>query len=83
MICVLAIPVYRVGSPLGGWSEIFFFSAMKSGTNWSPRFAVYGDLGNVNPQSLPRLQDETEKGHFDAILHVGKGTFNLRSAEKS
>ena len=72
-MCFLAIVVYRVGSPFAGWSELFFFTAMQSGTDWSPRFAVYGDMGNVNAQSIPRLQDETERGHFDAILHVGKG----------
>ena len=52
---------------------------MKSGTNWGPRFAVYGDLGNENAQSLPRIQDETEKGHFDAILHVGEDIDFIRA----
>ncbi len=41
------------------------------------RFAVYGDLGNDNPQSLARLQEETLKGHFDAILHVGDMAYDM------
>ena len=62
--------MYHVGGPLG-WSDIYFFTAMKDGQNWGPRFAVYGDMGNVNAQSLGRIQEETQRGHFDAILHVG------------
>jgi hypothetical protein len=42
------------------------------GSGWGPRFAVFGDMGNSNAQSLPRLQTETENGNFDFILHVGK-----------
>lgn len=35
-------------------------------------FAIYGDMGNENPQSLARLQKETQVGMYDVILHVGK-----------
>ncbi|CAB3360188.1 Hypothetical predicted protein [Cloeon dipterum] len=69
---------YHCGSDLG-WSEIFTFTAMKNGTDWSPRFAIYGDMGNVNAQSLPRIQEETQKGHFDAILHVGDFAYDMHS----
>lgn len=48
------------------------FKAKTAGSAWSPRLAVYGDLGNDNPQSLGRLQEETQKGMYDAILHVGE-----------
>ena len=48
---------------------------MKDGYDWSPRFAVYGDMGNVNAKSLGRLQEETQNGNFDAILHVGTMLF--------
>ena len=61
---------YHVGSPLG-WSDLYSFKAMKNGTDWPVRFAVFGDMGNENAQSLGRLQEETQRGHFDAILHVG------------
>lgn len=47
------------------------FTTIKEGTDWSPRLAVYGDLGNVNGQSIPRLQEEVQNGNFDAVLHVG------------
>lgn len=29
-------------------------------------------MGNKNARSLANLQQETQRGHFDAILHVGK-----------
>uniref|UniRef100_A0A674JHB2 Acid phosphatase 7, tartrate resistant (putative) n=1 Tax=Terrapene triunguis TaxID=2587831 RepID=A0A674JHB2_9SAUR len=62
---------YRCGSPLG-WSRLYGFRALQNGTNWSPRLAVFGDMGNINPQSLPRLQRDTQQGMYDAILHVGR-----------
>jgi len=54
-----------------GWSDKFTFQAMTAGVDWSPSFAVYGDMGNVNGASISRLQQEAQAGHFDAILHVG------------
>lgn len=60
-----------------GWSSTFSFMAMKSGSKWSPRFALYGDLGNKNAQSLPRLQLEAMSGMYDAILHVGDFAYDL------
>ena len=50
---------------------MFYFKAMPAGSNWAVRLAVFGDLGNVNPQSLGRLQEETQRGMYDAMLHVG------------
>ena len=47
-------------------------TTLNSGTNWSPRLAIYGDMGSTNAQSLPILRIETDAGHFDAILHIGK-----------
>jgi acid phosphatase type 7 len=67
---IFAGAVYHVGSNFA-WSNIFSFTAMPSGSEWSPRFAVFGDMGNVNGQSIGRLQEETQAGKFDAILHVG------------
>ena len=64
------IAVYRCGGHLG-WSSLFYFRALKPGVD-GYRFAVYGDMGNVNPQSLSRIQDEAQRGHFDMILHNGK-----------
>jgi hypothetical protein len=70
---------YHCGSEDGGWSPVYWFTAMKNGTNWSPRFAIYGDLGNVNGQSIPLLQEEVSKGRYDAILHVGDFAYNMDS----
>lgn len=33
--------------------------------------AVFGDLGNDNGKSIPRLQEDSQDGLYDAILHVG------------
>ena len=63
--------VYHCGSDQG-WSDIFSFTALNDSSHFSPRFALYGDLGNENPQSLARLQKETQLGMYDAILHIGK-----------
>jgi hypothetical protein len=49
---------------------------MRNDSDFVVRMAVYGDMGRDNAQSLPRLQEETELGHFDLILHVGK-SFNI------
>lgn len=52
---------------------------MKSGTDWSPRLVVYGDLGNENAQSLSRLQEETVRGMYDAVLHIGDFAYDMDS----
>ena len=53
-------------------SDLLRFTSLKDGSNWSPSIALFGDLGFENPQSVPRLLDDTKKGMYDAILHVGK-----------
>jgi len=72
--------IYHVGSDKG-WSNLYRFNALK-GTNddWSPRFAVYGDMGNKNARSMGNLQQETQRGHFDAILHVGDLAYDMDTA---
>ncbi|CAG2108113.1 unnamed protein product [Medioppia subpectinata] len=67
---------YHVGSD-DGWSPIFTFTALKKGNDWSPRFAIYGDLGNILAATLPRLQNEVQQGLYDAILHVGDIAYDL------
>jgi hypothetical protein len=69
--------IYHCGSPKYGWSPLYFFTAMKKGQDWSPRFAVFGDMGNANAQSLSMLQEETLRGNFDAILHVGDFAYDM------
>ena len=52
-------------------------TTLNDGTNWSPRLAIYGDMGSTNAQSLIRLSNETDAGHIDAILHIGKPSYFL------
>lgn len=70
---------YHVGSPSYGWSPLFYFRAMRNDPDWQPSFAVFGDMGNVNAQSIPRLQEETMLGIYDAILHVGDFAYDLHT----
>ncbi|XP_066494694.1 acid phosphatase type 7-like [Tiliqua scincoides] len=69
---------YRCGSQQG-WSDTFSFQTLRNGSDWSPRFVIYGDMGLVNPQSLPRLINDTENGMYDVLLHVGDFAYDLHS----
>ncbi|CAB1330857.1 unnamed protein product [Coregonus sp. 'balchen'] len=71
-----SVYVYHCGSE-AGWSDVFSFTALNESTSWSPRFAIYGDMGNENPQSLARLQKETQVGTYDVILHVGDFAYDM------
>ncbi|XP_064621552.1 acid phosphatase type 7-like isoform X1 [Lineus longissimus] len=68
--------VYRCGSP-SNWSRVYNFTTMQDGTNWSPRLAIYGDMGFKNAKSMPFLLKEMEKGDFDAVLHVGDMAYDM------
>jgi hypothetical protein len=70
--------VYYCGSNKG-WSPQFWFNTVPSDKNWSPSLAFFGDMGNVNAQSLPRLQEETERGLYDMILHIGDFAYDMDS----
>lgn len=63
------------------FSDEHVFQAMPAGQDWSPRLAVYGDLGNVNAQSLARLETEAYAGMYDAILHVGDFAYDMRDLQ--
>lgn len=67
---------YHVGSRRG-WSNLFWFKSLPDGTDWTPRIAVFGDLGNKNGISIAPLQEESQKGHFDLLWHVGDLAYNL------
>jgi len=69
--------MYHVGGPRTGWSDLLSFRALKDGNQWSPRLAVYGDLGNELGFSIPPLQTEAALGHFDAVLHVGDMAYDM------
>ncbi|XP_061090193.1 acid phosphatase type 7 [Conger conger] len=68
--------VYHCGSE-AGWSDILYFIALNESNAWSPRFALFGDMGNENPQSLSRLQKETQVRMYDAILHIGDFAYDM------
>jgi len=55
------------------------FRAMRNGTDWAPTLAVFGDLGNINSQSLTRIQLEAQDGIYDAVLHVGDFAYDMDS----
>jgi len=69
---------YHVGSPLG-WSSLYFFKTMPKGESWSPRLAMFGDMGARHSLSLPRLQEDTQEGMYDAIIHAGDFAYDLNS----
>ena len=73
---------YRVGCNIT-LSDLYLFRSFPiyspSLDNWSPHIAIYGDMGNSNAQSLPRLQRETQEGMYDMILHVGDFAYNMDS----
>ncbi|XP_046711142.1 acid phosphatase type 7 isoform X2 [Silurus meridionalis] len=68
--------VYHCGSE-EGWSDLLFFTALNDSTQFSPKFALFGDMGNENPQSLARLQKETQAGVYDVILHIGDFAYDM------
>uniref|UniRef100_A0A914XYM1 Purple acid phosphatase n=1 Tax=Panagrolaimus superbus TaxID=310955 RepID=A0A914XYM1_9BILA len=71
---------YRVGSEYG-WSNIFTFVGLQERLNGGYRFAVYGDMGNINARSLGKIQRLAQDGDFDMILHVGDLAYNLDTSD--
>jgi hypothetical protein len=69
---------YVVGSG-DGWSSVFHFKTMPAGQNWGPSLVVFGDLGSINAQSLPRLETDAALNMYDAIIHVGDFAYDLSS----
>lgn len=51
---------------------MFSFRTLRSGANWLPRFALFGDLGYQNEVSLPYLSKEVQQeDRYDVIFHIG------------
>ncbi|XP_039959166.1 acid phosphatase type 7 isoform X1 [Bactrocera neohumeralis] len=67
---------YSCGSDLG-WSARFSFTTPPAGSDWQPSLAIFGDMGNENAQSLARLQQDTQQGMYDAIIHVGDFAYDM------
>ncbi|KAJ8940375.1 hypothetical protein NQ318_015768 [Aromia moschata] len=70
--------VYHCGSDYG-WSNLFSFRTASNASDWQPHLAIFGDMGNENAQSLVRLQEEAQRGIYDAILHVGDFAYDMDS----
>ena len=60
-----------------GWSNYFYTKTLPDTKDWSPTFAMFGDLGNENAASLPFLQKGAVNGQFDVVLHVGDMAYDL------
>lgn len=60
------------------WSEVYTFKTLRNGEDWSPRIALYGDMG-TDGQSLSLLTSEALNGNFDVVLHVGDFAYNMDS----
>ncbi|TKR70396.1 hypothetical protein L596_022430 [Steinernema carpocapsae] len=71
---------YHVGSEFG-WSSIFSFVGLKSRPDGGYRYAIYGDMGNINARSLGKLQELAQKRDYDVVLHVGDLAYNLDTYE--
>lgn len=69
---------YHCGSRVG-WSPEFYFHTVPEGSDWSPSLAIFGDMGNENAQSMARLQEDTQRHMYDAILHVGDFAYDMNS----
>lgn len=68
---------YKCGNEQDGWSVVDNFRALSNRTDWSPRVIVYGDLGVVNGQSIPRLAEEVRHGQVDVVMHIGDFGYDL------
>ncbi|CAG2120992.1 unnamed protein product, partial [Medioppia subpectinata] len=53
------------------------FKTLNEGIDWSPKIAIYGDLGNVLAESLGPLQEEAQQGVYDMIMHLGDFAYDL------
>ena len=64
------------------FSKVFTFKALPGGSDFGVRVALFGDMGSVNAQSLPRLLKDVQNDMYDAIFHVGKGIWYCLRIEK-
>uniref|UniRef100_A0A1I7ZE13 Purple acid phosphatase n=1 Tax=Steinernema glaseri TaxID=37863 RepID=A0A1I7ZE13_9BILA len=71
---------YHVGSEYG-WSSTFSFVGLKPRESGGYRYAVYGDMGNINARSLGKIQNLAQKRDFDMVLHVGDFAYNMDTLE--
>lgn len=71
--------IYHCGSKYG-WSNVFYLkTAPEESAQWSPHIVIFGDMGNENAQSLPRLQEEAQRGLYDAAIHIGDFAYDMNT----
>jgi len=71
---------YRVGCNFG-WSSLFTFVGLKERKEGGYRYAIYGDLGNINARSLGKLQRLSQDGDFDLIFHNGDFAYDMNDKD--
>jgi hypothetical protein len=49
----------------------------RNDSDWIPHVAIFGDLGNENGRSVPQLQDEAQRGMYDAVFHIGDFAYDM------
>ena len=59
------------------FSEVYHFRSTRNGTNWSPKFMLYGDL-LTSSKSLPYILKEG-KNEYSAVFHLGDFAYDLHS----
>lgn len=70
--------IYHCGGSYG-WSPEFWFITSSNSSSSPINVAIFGDMGNENAQSLARLQEDTQKNMYDAIVHVGDFAYDMNS----
>lgn len=70
--------VYHCGSRFG-WSSIFYVTIPPDSPTWKPQVVIFGDMGNENAQSLGRLQEEAQRGLYDAAIHIGDFAYDMNT----
>ena len=67
---------YQCGTE-GTWSEVFSFVTPRVDQSWSPKVAVFGDMGLENMQALKVLAPAAARGEIDSLLHTGDIAYDL------
>ncbi|KAI2654037.1 Acid phosphatase type 7 [Labeo rohita] len=61
--------VYHCGSD-AGWSDIFYFTSLNESVSFSPRFALFGDMGNENPHNFSHYKSRfSMPGHTENLWY--------------
>lgn len=67
---------YRCGG-IDGWTKIFNFYTVPVGSDWPLRFAVIGDMGYENAETLPFILRQTLQHDFHFLFHMGDFAYDL------